>query len=160
MANSRMFFGAGLLLALVATPAFAQAQNHTAPPPPDTPAKVVAALRQYNTVENELRRAGVMDANAIAAHFRKLGAIRIRLEKLEQQRQIDPKDTELSREIMRLLDSPMQVSVVGADIAAVRLRSAQDLRLRDLVTIARLGNRHFGLGIREVLGVQLEAGVS
>jgi hypothetical protein len=54
----------------------------------------------------------------------------------------------------------MQVNIHGSGPSENRLQLAQDNRLRDLISIARLGNRRFGLGIKTILGVQVEGGVA
>lgn len=165
MWNSRRICGtsvfAGVLVALLAVPAaYGQAKAPPKAQPADDPAAVTRSLQQYNAVEDELRRAGVLDANAMAAHWRKLRDIRVRLEQLETRGQLDRDTPMLKKEVVRLLDSPMLVNIHGTGPSENRLRLAQDNRLRDLISIARLGNRRFGLGIKVILGVQVEGGVA
>ena len=164
MWNSRRICGigfvAGVLVALLGIPAaFAQEKTPPRGPPPDDPASVTRSLQAYNAVDDELRRAGVLEANPLAAHWRKLRDIRVRLEQLETRGQLDRDTPMLKKEVVRLLESSALVNIGGNGPAENRLRRAQENRLSDLVALARLANRRFGTNIRVILGVQVEAGV-
>jgi hypothetical protein len=101
-----------------------------------------------------------LDAPALTVHWRKLGKLRLRLERLEGRGLLDVPNAELRVEVVHLLDHPTEVSVVGDDEVEVKLRETIDYRLRQLLGIANLANRRFGMHIRTVLGVAIDGGES
>ncbi len=127
--------------------------------PSDSAVRVAAALRRYNRTEQRLFAAPTVAAREISAHWRTLSGLRIRLERLELADRLDD-DPKLHDELVTLLEHPLDVGVVGDGPAEEMLRRAADLRLSNLVAIARLANRRLGFHIREVLGMPVDAGES
>ena len=127
--------------------------------PVDSPAKVATALKRYHLTEQRLLTADVVDAPALATHWRVLRSIRMRLERLERASRLSDV-ADLRRELTRLLEHPVRLSMVGDDAAIELLRVADELRVRDLLGIAHIANRALGFHIRSVLEVLLTSGES
>jgi len=127
--------------------------------PPDNSARVATALKRYHATQRRLLAADVVNVSALAATWRGLTGIRVRLERLERANRLSA-DADLCRELTRLLEHPVQLSMVGDDAAVELLRIADDRRLKDLLGIAQLANRRLGFHIQDVLGVPLSSGQS
>jgi hypothetical protein len=165
----RYFHVLTLLGCLLPVPAFAQRNREATPNignlfprrlPEDSPQLVAGALRRYRTTERRLLADHTLDAADLTIHWRKLGKLRQRLERLEARGLLDGPNAELRAEVTRLLDHPIEVYVAGLDEVDVKLRDAAEFRLRQLLGLASLANRCFGMHIRSVLGVALEGGES
>src|SRR5262249_34095031 len=122
--------------------------------------ELAQAIERYNDAELRLVRPKTLDATRLGAHWRRLRKLRIRLERLAWSGQLERAPEALRRQVGRLLDRPVSVSVVGDGPSEELLRDAADRRLGELVAMARLANAWLGFHFREVLGVPIETGES
>ena len=128
-------------------------------PAADNSERVATTLERYHATEQRLVAADVVNAPALAAHWRTLTAIRLRLERLERANRLS-ENADLRRELIRLLEHPLGLSMVGDDAAIELLRAADERRLRDLLGIAHIANRRLGFHVRSVLGLLITSGES
>jgi hypothetical protein len=154
-----------LASAVPAVPRGAQAQTATAT---DGGVSLTTLVRRYNAEERRLLALSAEDAGRTSAvpipvalaHWKKLGALRVRIERLDHRRgfaQLGSSERILLRhELAELLGHPLDLADVKGGLSDA-VREADVQRKEDLVAIARAVNHGLDFSIHEVLGMIVDA---
>jgi hypothetical protein len=131
---------------------------------PDPIERTLSALRKYNTEEANLAKEEGSSRTLLMSHWKRLDLIAANLEQLDHFGQLGslapPRWQALRHEIAELFTGTPEVIDLPGQKIDQRLAAADLRRKQNLIRIALVGNRRFGLGIREVFGFAVDAGVS
>ena len=143
-------FAAAALTMAAASAAGAETNAHRA----------LDGLSKYNKEEINLAKRDRISPDDLIAHWKRLDLIASNLEQLDRDGRMGKLDPTqfvgLRHELAELFEAVPDVMGAGNS----RLVTADHKRKQNLIRIALVANRRFDLGIREVLGQRLDAGVS
>ena len=122
--------------------------------------RTIGGLQKYNTEEINLAKRDMVAPYDLIEHWKRLDLIASNLEQLDRAGRLSKLDEAqfvvLRHELVQLFEAVPDIM----DGKNARLATADHKRKQSLIRIALVANRRFDLGIREVLGQRLDAGVS
>jgi hypothetical protein len=122
--------------------------------------RAIGGLEKYNTEEANLSTRDRVSPSDLIAHWKRLDLIASNVEQLDRAGRLSKLDPTqfvvLRHELVQLFEATPDIM----DGKNGRLVTADHKRRQALIRIALVANRRFNLGIREVLGQRLDAGVS
>jgi hypothetical protein len=131
---------------------------------PEDPHQVVAALMRYHEAERDLFAQKTLPTKKIIAHWNKLRPMRRAVERMIARGQVEkltPNERgEMRRALHQVLEHSVELVYVAASEIDARMFDADEERTVELLRLALLANRWFGLEVQEIFGIPVEPGVS
>ena len=153
-----------LFLALLQTPNVGGVFTHRPPNPLDDPHELASAIVRYHKTERDLFAQKELPTKKIIAHWHKLRPLRRAVERMIDHGQVaklsQDERAEMRKALTQVLEHSVELVYVAASEIDARMFDADEERTVELLRLALLGNRWFGLEVQEIFGIPVEPGVS
>lgn len=117
-------------------------------------------IKKYNVEEINLSNENTVSATLLVSHWKRLDLVAANLEQLEKTGRLRRMDAMRWQALRHELVTLFEVVPEVVDRPNAKILAADLKRKQNLIRIALIANQRFDLGIREVLGVRLDGGVS
>jgi hypothetical protein len=128
------------------------------------PQTLTAALLDYQTEERDVFAHQTLRPTPIILHWRKLRPLRLAVERLVARKSFARtamrRRAELRQAIQAAIEQAVDLVYLGVDQLDPRIVHADEERTAELLRLARLGNRWFGLRFEQVFGIPVDPRVS
>ena len=153
-----------LFLLLLQTPNLGGVFSHRPPNPLDDPHELATAMMRYHQNERALFAQKTLPAKKIVAHWHRLRPLRRAVERMIASGQVpnlsQTERAEMRRALSKVIEHSVELVYVAASEIDASMFDADEERTVELLKLALLANRWFGLEVREVFGIPVEPGVS